>query len=303
MEHPRGKALPFETRFTVDPDGVIHTLNSLTSCWTPFVGDLSVKRHIRLLRRVNRKSFLDRVAILAGRLATEIGISKNIRAYKEWELGKVFPNFEKNINLLEKRLENVRYLGSWAGGSDIRKKSLLKIPVSNSSTLASELFRWFLEENYRDLLCASGKDFLVEDNTFNSLQAKSLLDLLPGATLINVVRDPRDVIASYLQQRWTPSKTVDAVRYHKEIMNRWFEVRDTLDSNRYMELRLEDLSSDPGKYLKKVCEHAQVNFSEEMLRVNLAKSNTGRWYGDLHSSHHSWVESELGFILNEYNYT
>jgi hypothetical protein len=290
--HPAVYALPFETRFPIDPDGLVPALSSLRRNWSPFTAERTLERLGDLLRRMSRRSLADRLAIAVG--AT--------RAYKEWELGRYFPDFDAHARRLIGRLQLIAYDGRWSGAHGGRSGGRRVVGRSDSDGEATAACREFLHGLYAGVLARHGRTLYVDDNTFNILFAEELLELLPGASLVHMVRDPRDVIASYLHQRWSPREPDAAAAYYRAVIDRWFQVRDRLPAGRCLEVRLEDLCRSPSEVLERVCRVASLPFDAAMLQVSLDRANAGRWKQDLDEAAGRRLTADLADVLSAYGY-
>jgi hypothetical protein len=289
--HPAVHALPFETRFPVDPDGLVPALRSLRSDWTPFTAERTLERLESLLRRVARRSLLDRIAGFAGAM----------RPYRDWELVKVFPRFDEHARTLLSRLRLVSYRGRWAGATSASgdRRTVARPDLDGAATAACSEFLCAL---YAGALANAGRRLYVDDNTFNILFAEELLELLPGASLVHMVRDPRDVIASYLKQRWSPREPGAATAYYRAVMERWRRIRSRLAPARFIEVRLEDLCVEPRAELGRICALASLPFDERMLAVPLDRPNTGRWAREFDEATAGRLTADLADVLAEYGY-
>lgn len=300
--HPDVFALPFESRFTVDPDGVACTLKSLKYTWSPFIGEKCFERHVALLGRMGRRSLPDRISMVACAVLKRCNITAQFRSYSEWQLESYFPGYRECVAELKKNLTFIDYHGIWPGSRPHLRSSYQAIAKSDLNKEATDAFQKFLFGLYSKVLEHHGKSVYVDDNTFNSIYADELLNILPGARLVNVVRDPRDATSSYLRQRWVPDDIVQAAQYHKEVVNTWRNLRDTMDFQSYLEIRLEDLASEPETTLRKVCQFAKIPFSSRLLLTPLNRANSGRWIADIDERWHSWINDTFSEILGEYGY-
>jgi len=300
--HPKVASLPFESRITVDPDGVCHTLHCLRNSWSPFVSEVCIKRHFEFLEKLRRRNLLDKIAIVIEKAIGQVGVKCHLRRYKEWELGEHFPFFEEHMEKLRSDLCLLRYKGVWPGTSPKRVSPVLAVGYSDNDGHVSCAFGKFLRNLYWGYSSSSNKNLYVDDNTFNAVYSSSLLDLLPKAKIINVVRDPRDVVSSYLRQRWTPNDVPQAVRYHKEVVHAWWRSRSELHSDNYLEVKLEEMVHSPKKSLMKVCDFSGIEFDPNLLSVDLSKHNSGRWSRDISEEWHGHLNNELDEILREYDY-
>ena len=91
-------------------------------------------------------------------------------------------------------------------------------------------------------------------------------NLFPDAQFIHLVRDPRACVESLKRQEWYPDDAgpclaawVHAVRSARKSGTR-------LGPSRYLEVRYEDLVSDPEAVSRRVCDFLGEPFAEEMVR-------------------------------------
>jgi len=95
--------------------------------------------------------------------------------------------------------------------------------------------------------------------------AERVFSEFPDATIIHIIRDPRDRYASTLK-RWSGGRGGVAVA--SAIWNRTADlaVRHSADyPDRYMALRYEDLAQQPEEQLKRVCELIGETYEPQML--------------------------------------
>ena len=88
--------------------------------------------------------------------------------------------------------------------------------------------------------------------------------LFPEAKYIHLLRDPRDVTRSSIGMGWAGH-----VYYGVDIWiaaeRSWGQLRSTLDEGQYMEVRYEELVTNPELTLKTVCEFMGKSYSKEMM--------------------------------------
>jgi hypothetical protein len=151
--------------------------------------------------------------------------------------------------------------------------------------------------------CAhAGRTAFVQKETWAPLWLDALLDLAPGARLVHIVRDPRDVVASFTQQRWAPSDPVEAARFYAGVMARWREVRAAVPADRVHEVRLEDLVADPRGVLTGVCDFYGLPWDDALLAHDLGRARAGRWRRDLPAESHAAVAAVLRPWIEAYGY-
>jgi hypothetical protein len=160
----------------------------------------------------------------------------------------------------------------------------------------------FVRSLIKDLLHDTGKRFFVEDNTWNVLFAKELVEILPEAKIIHVYRDPRDVVASFSHQRWSPKDKIQGALWYKDMMTYWFNLRAILPLDSYYELSLEHFVASPEAMLREICQFAGISFHKAMLQVDLSHAHSGRWRREYSEEEKVAVQDILGEIIFELGY-
>jgi hypothetical protein len=95
-----------------------------------------------------------------------------------------------------------------------------------------------------------------------------LTEMFPEATFVHLIRDGRDVAMSMLEQAWGPTRLTDAAALWKHLVEEGRSGGARLGSQRYLEVRYEELVADPESTLERVCAHIGVAPSPEMLRYH-----------------------------------
>lgn len=113
----------------------------------------------------------------------------------------------------------------------------------------------------RQASCRSGKP--IVGATIHS-RFDLLPTLWPNARYLHLVRDPRDVSRSCIGMGW-----VGNVWYGADVWldaeSRWQGMAQTLSDEAIVEIRFEDLVSDPRRELGKVCQFLALDYAEDML--------------------------------------
>lgn len=89
--------------------------------------------------------------------------------------------------------------------------------------------------------------------------------LLPEAVFVHLVRDPRDVAASYARAGWGPRTMTGAGHAWKSRVSAAMAAGRALGPSRYLELRYEDLVADPATHLSAICSLMALDFDPKML--------------------------------------
>jgi len=294
--HPDAASLPFEYRFIIDPDGVADFYASSCASWSPYVMDARLRRLERFLRGLAYE--LPSNYIL-GELAQKLGYTPP--QHHGWELAQWLPNFEQHVDRLMEQLTDFTFPARWPSAPPRQRNPQMRHCYKERGELA-EVLGGFIKAVISDLLRETGKQFFVEDNTWNILFARELVDLLPDAKIVHIFRDPRDVIASFVRQRWCPPDLAQAAQWYDALMAHWFKVRPDLSAQSYREISLERLVYDPETVLHELCAFAEMPFDPAMLDIDLSHAHVGRWQCDFSSEEQETVQSILADWVERLGY-
>jgi hypothetical protein len=125
-----------------------------------------------------------------------------------------------------------------------------------------------------------GQIFL-EKNPSHALFVPEIARLLPGARLIHMVRDPRDVTASILAaangwgSHWAPRKATRCIRWWWEHVKGAEQAATLLAPDQFLEVRYEDLHRDPASMLANISRFLKLPWADseiaEAIKTNTAK--------------------------------
>jgi len=136
----------------------------------------------------------------------------------------------------------------------------------------------------------SGKTIPCEQTPRYLFFVQEILDAFPEAVVINMVRDPRDVLLSQKnkwRRRFLGARNIpvtEAVRawanFHPYTISRlWVAAvrtaRRYLDHPRFVSIRYEDLLARPEETVSALCAAIGVDYSESMLEVPQVGSSSG----------------------------
>ncbi len=114
----------------------------------------------------------------------------------------------------------------------------------------------------------------------------------PGARVVHVVRDPRDVLLSRTKAAWSADRPWWAhVLICKEQLRRGRAAGRAAFGDAYLEVRYEELIADPGAHLARVADHVGVDYDDRMLDFG----DSARRLVDAREM--SWKKETLGPLL------
>jgi len=286
---------------SIDPGGIVDFINQYASTWSPFMADVRLRAledFLSSLARRDDDAFSESKWL---RKTDPLGQVARPKPYAGWELEQWMPGYKKLVKNLMNHLVDFDYEGIWPGASPV-PNTKMKFGRPQSKDQLIEHCSTFLYGCINAFLAKSEAECFVEDNTWSILFAKDLLDLVPTGKILHIVRDPRDVIASLLKQRWTPSTLEQIIPWYQSVMQTWEHQKAQLYSDQYLEIRLEDIIDDPRKTIGTACTFCSLDFEEGMIDLDLSKSNQGRYKDAFDSNQITFIEDALSSVINRYGY-
>ena len=262
--HPDVYMVPFETKFIVEGDGLNALIPRLTDDFSVTASDLALIRFMETMgaspQSVNSVGpELDlQYAAMIGAENYYPALNDYLRAITDGELlGFPFPK------RFESRAELIR------------------------------LTRAFLSRLFGGLAIKSGKLFWVEKTPSNIIAVDFLWELFPEAAVINIKRDPRGVLMSFMEQIWSPNDLERATEFLGHIYWRWSRLKPRLDlkNRRYLEVKLEELARHPSQTLAKMAEVTGLTPDLPCTGIDIAKVD--RWKTEMPKAHKCYCETHL----------
>lgn len=169
---------------------------------------------------------------------------------------------------------------------------LLDDLYANDSFLLWKLRRQLVEASFRDNPPLSypdaarrlyelwadqhrGKSRYADKTPDHVLRIGALTALFPEARVVHIVRDGRDVAASFLELGWVDRIEKAALHWRYRVL-RGREVGALLPQRRYHELLYEDLVQRPERTVRAMCAALDLPFDPAMLRYEKAAADNRR---------------------------
>jgi hypothetical protein len=161
---------------------------------------------------------------------------------------------------------------------------------------------------------SQGKKRFGEKTPHHAFYAETLRQWYPGAAIIHLVRDPRDVVASLQRIAWAPKSIVSNASMWL-LFNR--AARRMQDRSGYLLARYEALITQPEQELARICAHLGEDFAPSMLSADpapgpyswprhasapITKERLDRWREQLTPEEVSLVEWVAGNGMKAYGY-
>ena len=135
-----------------------------------------------------------------------------------------------------------------------------------------------------------------------------LVQLWPRARFVHLVRDPRDVSVSIIEQGWAGNHFTGA-RQWRETEEDWERASAAIPADRRIDVRFEDLAVDPRGTLARICGFIGVPYNERMLSYpegstygEVDPGVAGRWRRTLSPRDVCLAEAGAGELLERRGY-
>ena len=137
-------------------------------------------------------------------------------------------------------------------------------PPSDREWTYRDVIDWLMREYARD----HGKSEITHfvDNTgMHVLHAKRLSQEFQGLRFVNIVRDGRAVVASTLQTDFGGDDIVSAAEAWVFFVGVAYIAEHQLPEVPFLQIRYEDLVTDPSKTFRAIADHLDLEFTPEIL--------------------------------------
>ncbi len=134
--------------------------------------------------------------------------------------------------------------------------------------------------------------------------------LFPDAKYVHLVRDGRDVALSVFGRYFGPKNAFCAARVWKDAICRIQQFAKTVDRDQILEVRYEDLLSDPATVFARLIQFLKIADDDNRLRTSiestikgdLKESNSYKWKTGLTAKQRQIFERVAGHELRQYGY-
>ena len=162
--------------------------------------------------------------------------------------------------------------------------------------------RRFLASLYALPLGRKSASRWCDDTPDNFLYLDFLPELYPDMRFIHMVRDPVDVVGSYMNQVWAPSEPRVIAKMFEAQFSAYDAVRRKLPADRVMEIRLEDLSADKTQVLEDVGVFLGLENRFDASLFAAERTNTGAYRDLMGAEAVSFIEAQLADWMGRHDY-
>ena len=119
-----------------------------------------------------------------------------------------------------------------------------------------------------------GRERLAERTPLHALHTGLIRDIYPDGRIVHIIRDGRDVVRSLLTQQWGPRNVAEAAREWRSAIEA--ARAGANGSNRYLEVRYEDLHADPATRISGLYHWLGLRVGDAILERALAEAGVER---------------------------
>ena len=174
-------------------------------------------------------------------------LSDDDNFYRLWEYFLSF-SFFKYVNM----------------GNDVPMPKNWKDVPRTPAGIIDQTFLYFAQQQQ--------KNRWIEKTPMHAQHIPLLAKCFPTAKFIHIIRDGR-ACASSFHRRWKYTPELTIYRW-KNIVSE-AQRQGELLPNRYFELRYEDLTSNPGIWLDKICNFLQIPYEPSIINLRQVKKHSG----------------------------
>jgi len=225
--------------------------------------------------------------------------------------------WEGLVKSLIPEFESHKHFYLWKSNMAPAYASAMKVPKKERSLarLIDVIFNTYATEQFPEA------KIWGDQSPIHTFFLPNILSIFPNARFIHLIRDGRDVVASLIKMNGDSSLHESIYRWKESIL-RVKKMRNRIRDANYLELKYEELVSDPETALRKVSTFLGIAYSNTMLDYwkldstveskvyghhhNLQKpvftSSIGAWKTRLSEEQQKITSNELSGLLSELGY-
>jgi hypothetical protein len=287
-----------ELRLIIDPNGLLDFYTTLKKQWTPFTAEVSLKEFRKVFNSIGTSNPLYfYLSIIINNILKIKTSRKLLPQYTGLNASKFIHDYDTLLINLEKDLGVAKYTGTWIGKGFLEASKMHLLPYNAKAIDVA--FSNFIQ-SYINQSLKIGNKILLEDNVLTCLRFNDLLGLYKNQRMVFVMRDPRDIVASFLTQNWTPSDVEQSAIYLKSILDRWKSEKESLPIDVFIEVKNEDLINNSREVCASLCDFFKID--RDGVDTKLINNKSVGRYKDLPIKDQIYLNSFFEEELYEYKY-
>lgn len=295
--HPDVCSVP-EWRFMTDPCGLVEFL-LIARSGNPFMQDQAFRRLQGFFQKIMDDSFPKRLTRKVLGDATVFGRRLTF-PYANDVPEKILPGFNNLAHAFLEDLQVFTWKGQYAG-TNFLQKNLNVFTGSDEQQLIRKI-RWFTEAIEELAKRTYGKELFVDKNTWNICHFDLIEKFYKHPKLVHIIRDPRDVVASFINQPWMPDEVEKSAAMVLELHMQWEQAKRSLSDSSFIEVRFEDLLENKNDAFSKVLDFWKLDLNEAKVSLDSKRANIGRFSHEFSLAQQDELARKLEPILLQHGY-
>lgn len=195
--------------------------------------------------------------------------------------------------------------------------------LSDTPGVEINLYQFYLDI-LSDFRNKHGKQIIGDKDPRSIEFIPRLYKYFPTAYLIQIVRDPRDVIVSKTRAAWSKNRSIHSYIFANMVQMQLADQHAPLFGGNYITVQYEKLLQNPADILSQLCQKLEIDFNPSMLSFNksaqelmapeeyqwkketlepLIQDNINKWPEVLTPLQVGIIEEVLDNIFKTYGYT
>jgi hypothetical protein len=298
-----------EFRLFVDPGGLLNLHDAIVRNWSIYQTDVAIKNYKNFVKAINSR-FKSPYSTLGHNKYLDDELIMQTKRYTD--------------NLIE-----LEYIGLWYGIDHLIKRQLYKFkwftrqrfishPIYVAKQLSDADFNEITGDYINSLVdyCLKkyNADHFCFNENFSCMFPTKILNMVPESKMIIVIRDPRDVYATAVKNKWpaAPFRKEDFLKWELAIFNRWMNIQEKLNKldpteKKYKVIKFEELIEDYDRLLPQLlnfCGAAKADHKEKkkFLIPERSIKNVGLWKSTLKENEAENIFKSFRHFYDKYNY-
>jgi len=258
-----------ELRFTVDPNGILDLYDALSTNWDPYRADTAILQFDNFVKKsIHGNIFYALVRHGLGKVKISGFPYRHIRLKNHKH--EMMIEHKKFIAQVHSSRSNTIWYGSRPFKINPQLYETNSWEEKDLSQAFTQHFSAFF--NAMDPIKNDSSQYWLDDTPYCTSHAQSLKKIFPESKFINIYRDPRNVLASYLHKIWG-GDIKDLENIALRIKNVYLKIeqeRKEIPENDYINVSFEKLIHSPVQELEIISEKLDL---QKSIKTHLIKSS------------------------------
>ncbi|CAN2039964.1 putative Sulfotransferase [Candidatus Magnetomoraceae bacterium gMMP-15] len=152
----------------------------------------------------------------------------------------------------------------------------------------------FIDELFGVALKIKKKKYWAEKTPHTILIADTIYNIYPTMKFIHIIREPKDVFCSMLEQEWGPNNIQEFITYYKIIMEKAYIAQIRIPRENYFVINLESFVTNKYQSIKLIFDFIDIRNNFDTIEKYFGMVNRDR--ANIHKFKKILKKSEIEFI-------